>query len=146
MINTYYSPPNYSKPHLPFGNQKGKADNLLKDFAKELKLVFPAKAKPLEQTLPKELFEGDPNYEYIQEVKIQLVKAEPGVLPANHRALNLVVNSMKDGLESSERIWLKKGTIPELQDYLRQNTSENQIKIKVSDLVKEAFEKPDTDY
>lgn len=141
MINTYYSPTNYVRPSLPFGAQKVKADKILKDFAKKVDL-----ASTPQETLPKELFVGDPNYKYIQEVKLQLVKAESGVLPGNHRALNLVVNSKKNGSESSDRTWLQKGTVQELREYLRQKPTESTIKAKVSTLLKESFEDPNKDY
>lgn len=141
MINTYYSQNNYVRPTVPFGAQKIKADKILKDFARKIDLSSTPQEK-----LPKELFKDSPNYKYIQEVRLQLVKAEPGVLPANHRALNLVVDSKKDGLESSERTWLKTGSIQDIRDYLRQNPTESHIKTKVANLLKESFEEPNRDY
>lgn len=142
MINTYYPSYNYNKSNLPFSSKQVKVDRLLKDFARDINLTSAS-----ETILPKEFFKGSPNYKYINEVKLQLVKPERGTgLPGNHRALNLVVNSKKDGVESSDRTWLKTGEIQELKEYLKQKPTEVHIKTKVATLLKEAFEDFHTDY
>jgi len=142
MITANYSPNyNYSQNQTGFGRRPTPKTNLkkeLQDFARNIKLTSLTKTD-----LPKELFPDASKY--VTSVELQIIKPEKGILPANYRAVNLVVNSKKGLKEPSSSTWLKTGTVPELQDYLRQNPTEVTIANKVKTLSEEAFDRPETD-